>query len=222
MKRFVFLMALVVAFGAVAGAANVCGSNPAQNVLAGNYSCSLGGLTFDNFSAVPNWTPPPSLVINIMGTSNFTNGVVYLNFNPNLWVDVGNPPLDVYFQFRVTGSVNQVDLRVLGTGAFISEYVCDDQGLDPNGGCWGDQLANLGNSSGNPRVWAYFYQNQSYEEGPIWVWKDINVHSTPGNPGMPGELSQFSQSFHVPEPLTLTLIGSGLLGFGLLRRRLKK
>jgi len=213
MKRFVLLIVLVVAFGAVASAIDVCGTNPGQNVLVGNYSCTLGGLTFDNFSVVPNWTPPPPLVVNIMGTSNVTNSVVYLNFNPNM---VTPPdPMDMWFMFRVVGGVNQVDLQVGGTGASIDETICDSAGLDPNGGCLGTELANLSLSSGQPRQWVYLFQDHSYTS-PIWVFKDIYVTGTSGH------LTQFSESFHVPEPLTLTLIGSGLLGFGLLRRRLKK
>lgn len=175
------------------------------------YSCALGGLVFDNFSAVIFWTPPPAAVVNI-GSGSVTNGVVYLNFNPNM---VTPPdPMDMWFMFRVVGGVNQVDLQVGGLGASIDEIICDSAGLDPNGGCAGVQLANLSASSGQPRQWVYL-PGQNFVS-PIWVFKDIYVT------GLNGHLTQFSESFHVPEPLTLTLIGSGLLGFGLLRRRLKK
>jgi hypothetical protein len=122
--------------------------------------------------------------------------------------------MDMWSMFRVVGGggVNQVDLQVGGTGASIDETICDSAGLDPNGGCLGVELGNLSLSSGQPRLWVSLPEHS----GAIWVFKDIYLT------GQTGHLTQFSESFHVPEPLTLTLIGSGLLGFGLLRRRLKK
>ena len=50
---------------------------------------------------------------------------------------------------------------------------------------------------------------------PVYIFKDIDA-------GAGGALSEFTQSFSTPEPVSMVLLGSGLLGLGLLRRRSRK
>jgi hypothetical protein len=59
---------------------------------------------------------------------------------------------------------------------------------------------------------------------PAYIYKDISVDGRTGNvfgAADAGALSGFTQSFHtaVPEPMTLSMMGLGLLGLGLVRRR---
>jgi hypothetical protein len=53
---------------------------------------------------------------------------------------------------------------------------------------------------------------------PVYIFKDIE---TGPNDGQQSQLSEFTQSFETgaPEPISMLLLGSGLLGLGLLRRR---
>ena len=195
-----FMIGLVA--GAMAWAAPLC-AGPVYVTNPG-FECSIGGLTFGGFSAVPA-TPGSPTQVSLVNAS-VVGSTVYMNFNPGL---VSGQ--DIWFYFTVTGGVLGVDLSLSGTGALISEVVCS-QPLLPNNNCPVDtELARIGNSTGMPVVNAYFPATQT-----VYIYKDILVQNIPGTPG---ELSSFTQSFHTPEPMTFVLIGTGLLGLGILGRR---
>ena len=118
----------------------------------------------------------------------------------------------MYFWFQVTGYVLGVDLYNGGQGiTSIGETVCSD----PFSGiaCNDTSLATMTANTGDPRMVRYFTPDDS-----IYIWKDIYVEYDPTGENS-GHLTGFEQSFHTPEPMTFVLIGTGLLGLGILGRR---
>lgn len=122
---------------------------------------------------------------------------------------------DVILTYRVNGPINGVDLLFQGTpldaggGVTITEQVCDVAFV--LGVCQGRTLANYAVSSfGNTVSDGRTFPLQAV----VWIQKDVSYRD--------GAMSQFANSQRmgsVPEPVTLSMVGIGLLGLGVLRRR---
>lgn len=174
-----------------------------------DYSCQLGDLLFSNFDVIGitnDLTPTVSVGAPLLAGPPET----LLTFNPNLG---SNFDIDVYFEVQTTdgSSISGADLSVGGVGANVSERICTGTILGNQGNnCspTGTQLAALANTSGAPETFATFTTPAS----TFYVFKDIGTQ-----PG--GALSTVTESFSTPEPMTLSLMGAGLVGIGLLRRR---
>jgi hypothetical protein len=203
MKRAMLLLGLMLVAVPLAFGVPLCTDVLGTNVLADDFTCTLGGLTFQNFSASVG---DAAITLNAGFGSHetgYSNGVVNLYFNTNF--DNYLLPFDVTFVYEVVGTVTGVDGWLGGEGnRNIHERVClTDDCSDP-----GDPLGTL-------------VLDETHVTGAIsvappedfWVNKDISMAVGSG-------LSEFAQSYDtVPEPLAMSLVGSGLLALGLLRRR---
>jgi PEP-CTERM motif len=225
MKKTLALTAMAFAFVAMAatGSASTLCTAGGTAAIVGNptgvsngFDCTIGGLEFSNFRA-DNAGNSAGLAVQLIDAS-VANGVITLNFNPNMGLD-GTQDISLFFM--VTGGITQIDLGNGGTiSTQIQERACSTV-IDSSGSCTGgpaNQLGGISIVSGGGQTGQISLPFTT--TSPVFIFKDIlkpaNSDSDPNT-----HLTRFSQSFHtaVPEPMTLSMMGIGLLGLGLARRR---
>jgi hypothetical protein len=190
----------------------------------GTFSCQIAPLNFSNFSYLLDAGSFSASPLDVsVESASVVGSEVTLLFNPNLAVSS-----DLELEDQVTGGLLGVDLAWNGSGTgFVNEVVCTmftSTGICPSG----DWLATLAVNSGgavatvepgcvgcssstaNGVASVVFGAAQ----GEVWIFKDINSGNAP--------YSEVEQSYLVPEPMTFSLLGAGLLGLGLLGRRRRK
>lgn len=217
MKKTLMLMLLAVVFTGVSSAVTItCASGLSVNP--GNPVINCGPLIFDNFQVL-NVSGGASgrFDINVVTFDDVT-GQVIINGNPNLG---SNQHFDLFF--RVRGGIDSIDLSVGGTNGTVTERACLNP--IPTGGPLANLCTNAAGTMSVPPLGQVTVHSGDVGQPfvapfvittPVYIFKDIAT-------GVGGGMSTMNQSFHsVPEPVSMLLLGSGLLAFGIIRKRRRK
>jgi len=217
-KVFVVLTAILIGTW-LAGAAPLCQQGTLADYLALQEGCQIDDKVFSNFtytSAAGGGAAPvlaAGVTVNPISTS----------LNPGFlftasWSVVSGQSQDSHIGYTVTVNpggftITDVSATMSGYGATLPGSISVAENVDS---------ANLFLSY--PGGLTSQVVDITATRGPLYVVKDISVSGgllgLGGAAAVSGVANQFSES-GIPEPLTLLLMGSGLLALGALRLRKK-
>jgi PEP-CTERM motif len=222
MKRFtsqaVFAFSMLFAVGVASAAPLPMCSSGTSDVTANNFSCTLDGLTFSNFTVSITGDLDPTQVGLSSNTTAVSGDEVNLGFQFN--DNFSNSPADtgdLMITYEVTGAITGVDNNIQGVGTgtiTVLETVCSVALVDSD--CptspTNDVLGTLTNTStnGSDATSSTTFSAAS----PVFIKKDISF-----NGAATSEFTNSQLVGQVPEPMTLSLMGAGLLGLGFFGRR---
>jgi hypothetical protein len=232
--RLLGFMTVVAGMATLVSASNInCAGPGASQVtvpdvtgLSGTNTCSVIGnpsLVFSNFTVSPNvgistatvGIAPPSAGTGVVG--NQTNLIFQLG--GLTWTgSVGFG--DILMTYVVTGGLSGIDIDLQaspvtnGGSMTITEIACDTAFVGSN--CTGNTLANLSVTSNGNNA----FNSLSFSPtATVYIKKDIQFN---GATTSEFENSHLSGVSGVPEPMTLSMMGVGLLGLCLFGRKLRK
>ncbi len=213
MKTLFGLLTLVLV-SSVALAAPVCVTQSLSDYMALPDGCTVGANTFSNFafsSSAFTFTPLTSGQITVtpsVGTFDGHTAIVF-TFSGPFTVPDGNGYTQYFINYSVqaaqawlVGGNLEIGPGVEGFSAPNTVTLNQINGVSPLGT---NGLGGIDEVAFDPSVSSLAVENTFFVQGLAG--------------GGAKSVSSFANSFEVPEPLSLILVGSGLLGLGLLRRR---
>ena len=223
LSGFFAVAALAAAMATTASASELCAGVSDVTMIATAGGCTVTGssLLFNNFLVGPS-AGFTGATIGISGTGTGVFGSdVDLAFQIGGLSGSGVPDLgDIALSYNVTGGITGVDMTIQATPVIsggsmtVTEKVCTV--AFASSACGGITLANFTVTSTGQAVSTTQMFTQAFS-GEVYILKDIFYD---------GATTSSLVNSHVvgtvPEPMTLSLMGAGLLGLGLLRRRGRK
>jgi hypothetical protein len=212
-KKLLGIFVGLVAMVAVASASPVaCVPNGVADVTVPGTTITCGVFTFNNFTVTPSTGSTATISISPFTLSSWDAATGFADLTFQIGGTQG-ALTDVLFGYQVTGPLNGIDLTnpLTSVNVTISEGVCRTAFV--GGVCNSDVVLTSGTNPllapPDTAVANSFNTVQS-----AFIQKDIRI-------GQGGFISDFTESHHsaVPEPMTLSMMGVGLLGLGLMRRR---
>lgn len=206
-KRLLIAGVAVLLLTSIAAAAPACSTIIGTNIVSGNIVngtpltqsgdfCQLGPNVFSNFSVTgfgfPS-TPTPFFMAVGLNTTSSTLDFAYTNIS-------AYPGSDFLLTFQITPGVGSIKL-LTGPGVTVTELLCN-VATGPGGSCSGTVLNTsvLAATNGGSASSSVIVASKDF------VYKDVS-----GGSG-------FGQTV-IPEPMTLSLIGVGLISLRLFGRQ---
>jgi hypothetical protein len=220
MKTHLFLASLLLASSALATTTSSCQTGSMMSYLVSGFGCQSGSLTFSGFDY--RGTGPSASSITVSPLSVFDNEGFQFQGGWSVSSQNGiSNSQEAHISYTVQHVGSLIDTlslsfgsSVTGTGiASVTEQFCLGYSLDncPHVNQGLVEVTNPGSGFSNR---AFFAGVSS-----IAVSKDILLIS--GTNGA-ASISHVTDTFSSPEPLSFVLLGTGLLGIGLMRRRLNR
>ncbi len=238
MKRILLTCAALAALASVASANPLCASNTIafyiQNYVDTNTACMVGDKLFYNFNysgTAAGATAPTSAQVNVVGDGSnpYEPGLI---FSSNGWTVSGTatPSSPLYIDSNINFTVAVIGLLPLIQGAtldFAGQFAVTGQGVSDIGETvtLGAGPTNIGlavDSNAGPFTDMKTFAPVSF----VRVSKDLIVtvpRSLSGPTTGSASISEFREGFSevAPEPVSMIMFGSGLVGLAILGRRRK-